>query len=55
MDLKEELAKAGSMYDGHVTHGSLEEQIAVVNRYIAKILFTCEEKPKTVMSFIHED
>ena len=29
--LREELAKAGKKYDGHVTHGSLSEQEKLVN------------------------
>lgn len=35
MDLRKELIRAGFMYDGHVTIGSLEEQIKVIQDWLA--------------------
>lgn len=37
MDLKEELARAGKTYDGHVTHGSLEEQMKVIQNWFGHL------------------
>lgn len=35
MDLREELARAGKTHDGHVTHGSLSEQMKVIQDWFA--------------------
>ena len=37
-ELREALAKAGSLFDGRVTHGSLNAQMLVVEDAIAKAL-----------------
>lgn len=66
MDLREELAKAGSMYDGHVTHASLNEQIKVIQDWFAHPeRYTSEPAKsglpgisiikKSVMSFVREE
>jgi len=34
MNLKEELHRAGTVFDGHVTNGSLEAQVQVVNEWL---------------------
>lgn len=33
-EFKDELTKAGSKFDGHVTIGSLEEQLKVLRQYL---------------------
>jgi hypothetical protein len=41
VELREKLAEAGKKYDGHVTNGSLEEQMKVViqaNRDVAVVI-----------------
>lgn len=35
MDLREELIKAGNLYDGNATNGSIEEQLKVVQDWFA--------------------
>lgn len=34
INLREELTKAGNTWDGHVTNGSLTEQMKVIEAYI---------------------
>jgi hypothetical protein len=35
-EFKEKLATAGKTYDGHVTHGSIEAQMKVVDELLAE-------------------
>ena len=37
-NLKEKLHDAGIKFDGHVTHGSLEEQMKVIKQYESSVI-----------------
>lgn len=39
LELREKLTEAGNKFDGHVTIGSMEEQLKVIDQYIKELPF----------------
>ena len=42
--LKDKLMEAGNKFDGHVTHGSLEEKLKIIDEFIRSLRERSETK-----------
>jgi len=51
MPLREELSDAGFTFDGHVTNGSLEAQVAVFKRHLQEFVQQVKSELKTAGDF----